>query len=186
MIYTPIELTAADLAANFNADLAAIIAAKGLGGLGLVTTATIYPRMDADIFAGITPEPGSTNLPGIGVYAVPTATTQAKNQGLRDATIRIAFDYFARRVRDPAAGIGVDAALLLKQAELAVEAILLEVDRMYGLNSGAPNFYGIIEAGKDLRSVTVDIGPPVAAKGGDYYEERAIVIVPTEARDAGL
>lgn len=170
MIYDVIEAGAADLVANYAADFAAVVAQKGLGGLGLVGTAVIYKRQPAEIFAAIPDVPGqASRFPGLGIYAVPGSRTQPKSVQLRDSDVQVAHDFFLR---------GSDPEKVVLNAEIAVEAILRHLDRM-------PGQPGVVGVGEEPRSVLVDMFD-VKKVGEDYYEQLATVTAPHRTRDDGL
>lgn len=169
MIYDAVENVTADLVANFAADFAAVVAAKGIGGLGLDGSIVVYDRQPSTIFAAIAGVPGgAARLPGVGVYFV-HGTTQAKVTARRPGSLWIMRDYFAR---------GTDPAKIVKQAEIAVEALLKHIDRCFAL---AP----IVGTGEAENSVTIDM-LDVKQAGEDSYEQQVLISAPSTTWDQGL
>lgn len=166
MIYEPVEICAAVMAAQFEAKMTALIAAKGVAG-GVDPSVTVYKRRSAEIYAPLE----ATTLPGLGIYCT-SVRTQMKRQGSRDSTPTIVFDYFAR---------GTDAEVLARQCELAAEAIIAVLDLIPVSGND-----GLWEAGAIEGSVTVAIQGSSHIEGQDNYEDRVIVTCPVEFRDVGL
>jgi hypothetical protein len=139
VLYDAIEQVYSIVNANFAADFAALLTQKGLGGLGLVTSADIVKRQTAEVFVA-----KRKTLPSIGIYGV-RAVTRAKDQGKRDSRNTIAMDYFA-------SGPESDGAKLQKQVELAAETLLKSVDRIVGGVGG-----GVFGAAVQDEDITVDL-----------------------------
>jgi len=150
-------------AAYFTTDFDALIAAKGVGGLGLVTAVTIYPRQPAVVFGG-----QEHALPGLGCYAR-EARTQAKSQQERDSRMEAHYEYLCR---------GPIAATVRAQAELAAEVILMLVDRFASIAGG------IEGGGQEPGSVVVDIDGSGPAEGLEFYENWVHVVSPIWDTDA--
>jgi hypothetical protein len=165
VFYDVVEAVAARAGADFTPGMVHLATQKSVS---IVTTATIYKRQDANIFAAL--DASVATLPGIGVYAL-SALTNARRQDLRDSSVAMVYDYFAR---------GLDPAALLVQAELAAEALLRVIDRIYG---SAPGIFGVGEA---TLGVQVTIEPMVKAAGEDYYEQRVLVRFLVDERDLDL
>lgn len=163
MIYDIIERAATVLDDNFTTDLDVLVAAKTLSGLD--TQATLYKRQMAELFA----DQHAPALPGIGIY-VTTVATQAKRQGKRDNNAMTVFDYYARHL---------DAEKLSQQVELAVEALMRSVDRLF-------DSVGVLDAGAEQGSVLVVVTPVAQPAGMKFYERRAVVSFPVQDRDDGL
>lgn len=163
VFYDVSEKLAALATTHFAADFAALVAAKGLGGLGVDTSISVYPRMPARIF-GWNEKP----LPGLGCYAR-TARTQAKSQQERDSDLMGHFEYLCR---------GADPAVIRAQVELAAEVLLVLVDRIAGSGSGLEG------AGEEKRSVAIEIDGTGPAEGLDFYEEWAHAAFPIMETDA--
>lgn len=150
-------------AAHFSANMVALVAAKGLGALGIDTAVNVYGRQNAARFAG-----QEKTLPGLGCY-VRAGRTQAKSQGERDSRLEAHFEYLCR---------GAVGTVTRVQAELALEAIVMLVDRF----AEAAN--GIEGGGHEPLSVSFEIdgaGPP---DGLDFYEEWVHVASPIWDTDA--
>ena len=172
MFYDVVVAAAADLTANFTADLAALIAAKGGIAAGASSAVTVYPHRSAEIFVPLAnAQVGGAPLPGVGIFCLRTRT-QAKSQGARDNVVTCVFDYFAR---------GADPAVLTAQVELAAEALLRAIDRLSV--PGGDQLWG---AGEEAQSVDVAIQGTAQAEGSDFYEDRVLVSFPVEHRDLGL
>lgn len=165
MILDAVNIACAQVTAQFEAKMAALIAAKGV--VGADPAVTVYPRRAAEIFAPLE----DATLPGIGIYCV-KVRTQAKVQGARDSTPSLVFDYFAR---------GPDAEALALQCELAAEALLQVIDGL-----AIPGGDGLWEAGALEGSVDVAIQGSSHIEGQDVYEDRVLVTCPVEFRDTGL
>lgn len=160
MIYDVIERAATIVLANFTTDLETLITAKKLQGLD--SSITIYKRQMAELFA-------DQAVPGLGIY-VTTVATQAKNQGKRDSDLTTVFDYYARHT---------DAEKLSQQVELAVEALLRSMDRLF-------DSVGVLDAGAQEGSTLVLLTPVGEPAGMKFYERRATVSFPVRERDEGL
>lgn len=165
MIYDAAEKAYEVATTNFTADFIALIAAKGLGGLGLTTAATLIKRQDAETFIGL-----NAALPAIGVIGR-RAHTQAKDQSKRDNVSEIVYDYFA---------VGPEPSTIAKQAELAAEALLRSIDRLWASGSG------VFGAGELPGSISIDFDPGYVEVQQPNYGARARVSFPVTDRDEGL
>ena len=160
MTYDVIEEVASTLVTNFNTDMAALTTAKGVTALA---SATVHKRLPAAVFAG-----DEKALPGIGVYS-PRTLTQAKNQARRHSTVTVMVELHLR---------GTVPATLRAQAELAQEAILLTVDRLW--NEGS----GLFGAGEEDLGVECAIDGTADTEGQDVYEETVRVSFTVQDEDA--
>ena len=176
-IFDAVERTLSIVKANFDADMAALVATK-VTALSLSQAdadamdqgATIYERLDGSEFSAHADD-DEGGLPGIGVYPGPV-TTQAKWQQRRAAKVTIVLDYVA---------IGADPVILGKQSELAVEALWKSIDR---IPEAAPA--GELGAGELEDSITsVPIGSS-RVEGQDFYEDRWTITFPILEEDSGL
>lgn len=165
MLYDAIEQAFAVIDANFDADFAALITQKSLGGLGLTTTAMKIKRQTAEIFVA-----KRASKPTIGVYGI-RASTRAKDQGKRDSRNVIAVDYFAT-------GIEADGAKVQKQVELAAEALLKSVDRLVGGTGG-----GVFGAAVQDDDITVELSEAYVEGEAPAYIGVATVTFPVDDRD---
>lgn len=163
MIYDAVEQAYAVVNSNFAADMAALVAAKGVAGL--TTTATAIKRQDAETYVDI-----GAALPAIGVTGR-RAHTQAKDQSKRDSVSEIVYDYYA---------VGSDPSKVAKQAELAAEALLKSVDRLWASGSG------VFGAGEVPGSISIDFDPGYLEVQQPNYGARARVSFPVTDRDEGL
>lgn len=169
MIHDQVERCYTIADANFATDFEALITAKGLGGEGFTTTATIVKRQTAETFVNL-----GITLPAVGVYARP-AETGAKSQGRRQTRGLMVYDYYCE---------DDDPSKACRQRDLAAEASLKLVDRIAG---GSDGVYG---AGELMRSVTIELEdglnepglPKPAARGW----ARAIIAFPVWDEDTGL
>jgi hypothetical protein len=157
MIYDAVETVYAVVNANFATDYAALAAAKGVT---VVTPVGIIKRQKADIFV-----PLGATLPAIGIYGL-SATTQVKDQAKRDVFCTMAFDFYDR---------GTDPVALAKQTELAAEALLLSIDRMWPTAAGG--------AGEGDNSITVTLMDGYDETAELQYERRATITFPLMNRD---
>jgi hypothetical protein len=124
VLYDAVEQVFTVLNTNFATDFAALLTQKGLTGLGLVTTANIVKRQDAEDFVRF-----RVTTPTIGILGLDSAS-RAKDQGKRDNRNIISVDYFAT-------GSETDGPKVQKQVELAAEAIHKSVDRLHdGVGGG--------------------------------------------------
>jgi hypothetical protein len=162
MLYDAIERVGTVVEANFGTDMTALVAAKGEAGL--VKTAVVYKRRPAEAFH----EKVTYAQPGIGVYG-DTVHTQARRDDIRDSTIVLILDYFAR---------GRDPDLLEKQIELAAEALLQSIDAV--LDSS------VIGGGELEGSITALFSNLALAEEGQDYEDRVMLRFPIRDRDTGL
>lgn len=158
MIYDAIEAAYTVVNANFATDYAALAATKGVA---IVTPVGIIKRQKADIFV-----PLGATLPAIGIYGV-SGTTQVKDQGKRDTICALAFDFYDR---------GTDPVALAKQAELAAEALLQSIDRMWPTAAGG--------AGEGDGSITITLADGYDETAELKYERRATITFPLVDRDA--
>lgn len=165
MIFDAVKRAHEILAANFAADLNALITAKSL--TGAVSATTVFDRLGSDSFAADV----TFTTAGLGVYWGGQAQTQARHQDLRESVVWVEAEYYAR---------GDDPAVLAKQAELAAEAVLRSVDRMGGDGS-------VLGAAEQRNSVTIQ-GPRLAylKDGEKSYEDQVIVRFPMIDEDQGL
>lgn len=136
MIYDAIEAVYTTVNANFNTDLAALVSAKGLSGL--TTSATLFKRQRAETFVELGAA-ANGQLPAIGIYGT-AVTTEAKWQGKRDPECTVVLDYYAR---------GTDPVKLAQQTELAAEALLLSIDKVYPTAAGG--------AGEGFGSINIEL-----------------------------
>lgn len=161
MIYDAVEKAYAVVAANFAADMAALVAAKG--ETVDATTATLEKRQRAEKYI----ELGAAK-PTIGIWSR-GALTQAKvGTGWRDNVTSIVLDYYCS---------GTNPSVVAKQAELAAEALLQSVDRLP--NSGA----GVYGSGELRGSVTVELTDGYLKDGAAKWYRRAQVTFPLTDRD---
>lgn len=163
MLYDAIERSFAEIDAHFEADFAALITQKALGGLGLVTTALRIKRQTAEVFVA-----RKATVPTIGVYGI-QATTRAKDQGKRDSRNTIGVDYYAT---------GTDATKVQKQVELASEALLQSVDRLCTPGSG-----GIFGAAVQDDDIAVELSDGYLEGKVPLYIGVATVTFPVDDRD---
>ncbi len=179
-IYDAVERTLEVVKANFDTDMAALVAAKVTASRlsqeqadAMDKGATIYERLAAEEFAAHPDEegPDQEKLPGIGVYAGPM-TTQAKWQGRRDARASVVIDYFAQ---------GTDPIVLGKQTELAAEALLRSIDR---IPEASPA--GELGAAELKDEIAVLIVGSSRTEGLDYYQDRVTLTFPILEQDIGL
>ena len=162
MLFDAVEQVYVVVLANFTTDLGALATAKGVS---VTATAGIIKRQTAPTFLGL-----GADLPAIGVYAT-DGVTQAKDQGKRDTLTTMVLDYYAE---------GTDPANLAKQAELAAEALLQSVDRLWpGLEGGGGNAVGSI--GITMTPGYQEIRQNEA--GQTVYNHRATVTFPVMDRD---
>ena len=167
MIYDAIEAVATIVTANFFTDMAALISAKGL--TGLTTTAAIEKRQRAELYVAL-----GAALPAIGIYGL-MATTQAKWQGKRDASCTLGLDYYAT---------GTDPIKLAQQTELAAEALLRSIDRIWPTAAGG--------AGEGFNSVSVELSAAYMetdkpeGQTVTNYGHRAMLTFTVVDRDEGL
>jgi len=160
-----VEACAARAAADFTPGMTHLASQKTVS---MDTSIHVYKRQDANIFVAL--DESVAPLPGLGVYAL-SALTNARRQDLRDSSVAMVYDYFAR---------GADPAALLVQAELAAEALLRVIDRIYGSAAG------IFGAGEATLGVQVTVEPMVKPAGMDYYEQRVLVRFLVDERDLDL
>lgn len=163
MIYDAIEDSAGIMEQFFETDMRTVIADKGEAAID--PEIDIHKRRDALWIIGHK----DVDRPQMGIY-VSSALTSAKYQQQRESVNAIIFDYICR---------GSDGEVIEKQAELAVEAIMLCVDRMAGVGS-------IMGAGEAPETVSVDVDRTAQVEGANYYQERIIVGVPIRTVDTGL
>ena len=179
-IYDAVERTLEVVKANFDTDMAALVAAKVTAGRlsqeqadAMDQKATIYERLAAEEFATHPDEegPDQEKLPGIGIYAGPM-TTQARWQGRRDARAVVVLDYYA---------MGLDPVVLGKQTELAQETLLRSIDR---IPEAAPA--GELGAAELRDEIAVMIAGSSRERGLDYYQDRVTLTFPILEQDSGL
>jgi len=164
VIYDAIEQVYAVANANFATDFAALATAKGV--VGLNTNAAIEKRQSAETMVRL-----GAALPCLGIVGL-RARSQAKDQGKRDTESVIAFDYYAEHA---------DPVLVAKQAELAAEALLRTVDRLWA--SGA----SVFGAGELPLSVVIDFTEGyLETRSPPVYWRSATVTFPVHDRDEGL
>lgn len=164
MIYDVVEAVSDVVVLFFGPKLAALATAKQ--HQEIVQSATVYPRRRAVDFAA----KDGAELPAIGVYSLGNTLTNARRQDLRDSLVTVVLDYFAR---------GKDSEALVVQAELAAEAMVGCVDKVYG------SAVGVFGAGEAEASVLVTMFD-VAPYGEEYYEQRVTVRFEVNERDTGL
>ena len=162
MIYDALEQFYTTLAANLPADLAALVADKGIASPG---TVSLEKRQNAETFVAL-----GAILPAVGIFGL-RAITQAKSQGSRDSITTAVCDVYH---------IGADPVLLAKQIELLAEAILRTVDR---LNNGAT---GVFAAAALDDSITIELTEAYLKVEAPNYGRRAVVTFPLYDRDTGL
>lgn len=179
-IYDAVERTLEVVKANFDTDMAALVASKVTDGRlvqeqadAMDKGATIYERLPAAEFAAHPDEkgPDQEKLPGIGIYSGPM-TTQAKWQGRRDARAVIVIEYFAT---------GTDPIVLEKQNELAQEALLRSIDR---IPEAAPA--GELGAAELKDEIVVTPLGLSRQRGLDFYQDGVMLTFPILEQDSGL
>lgn len=165
MIYDAVEVCASVLATNFSTDLAALAAAKSQT---VTTTITVVKRQDAETF--LTLNQGKLS-PTIGVDCL-SAQTQGRDQGKRDNRVELTVDYYCETDTPEQAAV---------QSELAVEAILLTMDRLPTSGSGV---FGIAEEPESARvEMTKGYIEAKAATSGRRWWRVATVQFPVYDRD---
>jgi hypothetical protein len=167
MLYDAIETVYAVVLANFATDLAALASAKGVT---ITTTADIIKRQRAETFVAF--GKGVTS-PAIGIFSI-RGLTQAKWQTQRDTDCTVVCDYYAR---------SADPSALAIQAELAAEALLKSMDRIWPTAAGG--------AGEGDRSVTIEMTDAYVETVSSEtetarWEHRAMVTFTVQVRDTGL
>jgi hypothetical protein len=162
VIYDAIERAATVAAANFDTDLAALAVAKT--ETLLASSTTVYKRRTAEAFEKDVTE----KTAGLGIYWE-SVQTEVKDQGKRDSTVFVLYDYYA---------IGSDLGQLEKQVELAAEALMQSIDRLADSS--------VLAAGEAPGSVIVLAFLVGQGEEGQHYEGRVILRFPVLDRDQGL
>lgn len=165
MIWDAVEGSAAIVSANFDTEMAAVIALKGLGGLGLVATATVQKRLRVGQLVSM-----RKPFPALGVYSI-GVLTGAKNQRRRTNLVRIGIDYWAQLN---------DAEKVAQQAELAQEAVMRCVDLIWQTSGGV---YG---AGEGPYSTTGEMLATEPLKGAQHWGSGFRLLVPVNQQDDNL
>lgn len=165
MLYDAVEQVYTVVLANFTTDLGALATAKGVS---VTATVGVIKRQTAETMVAL-----GADLPAIGVYTV-AGSTQAKDQGKRDTLTTMVLDYYAE---------GTDPANLAKQAELAAEALLRSIDRLWpALEGGGGNAVGSV--GIVMTPGYQEVRQNEAEQ--TVYNHRATVTFPVMDRDSGL
>lgn len=165
MIWDAVEGCYTIINANFATEMAAVIAAKGLGALGLQDTATAQKRLRVAQLVSM-----RKPYPALGVYSIGTLTG-AKNQRRRTNLVRIGVDYWAQLN---------DAEKVAQQAELAAEAVMRCVDLIWQAAGGV---YG---AGEGQFSTTLEMLATEPLKGAQHWGSGFRLLVPVNQQDDNL
>lgn len=165
MMFDALERFATVLAANFDADLAALCTAKGV--TAPVGSVTLIKRMDANLHVAV-----NGALPALCVYGR-AVSTQARFVGKRDSRCVISVDYLNRADE---AGL----VTMLQQVELAAEAILKTIDRVPGDSAS-----GVWNAAPNAGEAVIELSDREDAPEGEY-QRLLTVTVPVTDRDEGL
>lgn len=157
MFYDAIERSYTVIDANFATDMAAIVTAKS--ETVVATTATVYKRR---IGSGLAED----DTTAIAIYAI-TSTTDSKRQGRRDGRINMVWEYWC---------YGTDPDVVSITVELAIEALLMSIDKLIGGDS-------VMGAGEREGSVIVDPSNLAKLDGSDLYEDFCRIRFPIVDRD---
>lgn len=165
MIWDGVEGVFAVMEANFDAQMAAVIALKGLGALGLQATSTRQKRLRIAQMVSM-----RKPFPALGIYSIGTLTG-AKSNSRRTNSIRVGVDYWAQLN---------DAEKVAQQAELAAEAVMRCADLIYmaagGVYGGAEGKY----------STTIEMIATEPLKGAQHWGSGFRAIIPVDQEDTGL
>lgn len=163
VLYDQVETAYTVLNANFAADYAALLTAKGVTGPGTVKIVKRQSVVTALRYGVLAPLMGVVSL---------AAQTQAKDQGKRDTRGLVAYDLYIS---------GSDPALVAKQVEIGAEACMRSVDRL------AASGLGVFGAGELPQSVDVTLNDDADEEVQDgKYGRRATVSFSMWDRDEGL
>lgn len=173
MLYDAIQATVAQLNTNFVADITAVATAKGVNNIIDLTLGGVYPNVMGHQLGRV-----GLPLPGIGVYPI-DADSSAKTQGQRKTLAGMALDYVAE---------GPNQDTMFTQEEIALEAIMLTIDRIaFQVWTGVPGgSRGTFGAGNPEHGVKIRFMPPTEIKSEGFFRGRVILRVPTWQQDTGL
>lgn len=165
MLYHATKRVGEVLAANFDADMAAIV--TGSGEAGLWTQAQVESfRTGENMRKEITAAAQAV----IGVFAIQALAEIAKPGGAnveRQSTNTVVAEYVT---------VGADHAKVTKQTMFAAEAMLRSIDRIPGTGQ-------VVEAGAARNSIQVTIAPTSLVKGKRAHWSFARVEVPVDVID---
>jgi len=163
MIYDQVEQAYVVLAANFAADYAALLTAKGVASPGAVTLIKRQGVPTALRYQQVPPFMGVVSL---------AAATQAKDQGKRDNRGLVAYDIYIK---------GGTPDLVAAQVELAAQAVMQTIDALAASGNGV---FGAAELPGSCTITLSDDEDEEVEEG--QYGRRATVSFPVWDRDEGL
>lgn len=163
MLFDCVERAYTVTAANFATDLTALLTAKSVAALS--GTLVIAKRSSAESHKKWNGDPPYLDIRGL------RAATVANDQGKRDSICELEWDFYLE---------GSNPSLIAKQAELAAEAVLQTIDVL------AESGDGLVGAGEEWRSITVEMSDGNMEAKEDLYWHRAVVRAPVFDRDEGV